>query len=382
MDGPKEVVELTIDQKWWLWRGYWPNSRDGTWIKSPELALPFGNLLDPMDSHNYSEEHAFPLHKPSIDVFGIPTRSRKQRGWYQVHDPSRASVPSISVFVETVPQPLRTAGDLPSELVSMMVQACVSMDPQAHEADPEYRHTLASAAQVCRHWASVLQSSLFSPIAVRSHCDMTQLLGMRRTSSRIAQYGMTLRLEQTLDSRPFTHLAHRLQAGETGSYYIITGPLPTSKGTTLRSIHGCIPRSLPRACRLGFRELMLQDIHFRSFMDLAHLVWELPSLYAMQGTRLTWSSEPKWSEKAEMLQPFNIRPRWQRRLSRIELTDCKPRHYWLASQLKGYPLVADTLAWLIHKVDEQLQSLNVHTCTVICRRELFCEQGNYARRTV
>ena len=89
----QEVIELQIVPQWWVWRGYRPFGRiQDDLIDTPELRWP--TRRDPMDAPEFNEELAFPLLKPSIDIFGIPRRSRRQRGWYQVRSPLLRSRPA------------------------------------------------------------------------------------------------------------------------------------------------------------------------------------------------------------------------------------------------------------------------------------------------
>ena len=301
MDLSQEAVQLEIVEDWWIWRGFRPFVRaEEKFIPTPELKEhQFAKLHDAMDQYKFSEDRAFPLTKPAIDVFGVPPRSRKQRGWYQVVSPSLPAIP----LDHTV---LRSAADLPPELIATIADDSNSV----------------SCTRVCRYWANILQPRVFAKgLAILSSAEMEQLFDIRRTSlTNLARYGMSLHLRDTLRNEPFTHRASSVKPGSVGLHTLhIIGPLPPSSGVTLRSINGRLPRSLPRSSILHLSRLWLRDVHFRYLTDLLRLVWELTVLEYFGGFQLTWKSE---STRPGGLAAWVASRRGIPRLENLSLEDC------------------------------------------------------------
>ena len=339
MDSPKAVVDLDIFETWRLWHGFQSyNHIEDIFVYSPELNRSRNTRHDPMDGSKYSEEHAFPLLKPSIDVFGIPCRSRKQRGWYHIRSPPQTS---SRLLPEAALQPMRTAVDLPPELVAKITAA---MSRKVSGRD------LALCASVCRYWAEVLQRRLFTELSIESRTDMFGLLNLHRSSlCHIAQYKTNFNFRQNLDSTPFTHLVHRVHRTiSPTSSLVVSGPLPTKQGKSLRSIHGCIPRSLPPSCNDHFHNLELQDVQFCSSADFVRLISELHNLQLMKGVRLSWSS----SHEEALTTPAQWRVS-RARLQMARLIDCAPHHRSSALLLIGAPDIYSVVGELARLVDDQ-----------------------------
>ena len=349
------VFELDISEEWWIWRGYLPYiPAEERSVGSPELELwenddghTYFRRCDPIDERDFSEERAFPLITPAIDVFGVPLRSRKQRGWYQVVHPA----PVISLE-NAVLQPLHSAVEFPPEIISRIADAAIG----GNEPDPELEwssHELSSYAMVCRHWANVVQPRLFQRVTVNSHREITQLLNIHRTSlTKLAQHGTLLELMDKLGNEPFAHLATDVRPdAHLKHLLVISGPLPPNCGSRFRSIHALLPRSLPPSRVLRLSRLVMQDIHFRFFTDLIQLVWELPVLTFLQGTRLTWESE---SVRPGALLAWVAARRSKLRSSGASMEACTPHQHCLTLLLTGVLNFHRPLGDLVRHIDEQL----------------------------
>lgn len=97
--------------------------------------------------------------------------------------------------------------------------------------------------------------------------------------------------QESLSEPPWTHKF--IPIWHEGNFVRIElqGPLPPSL-RTLRSIHTTVPRSLPRHFCGLIREIDLYDLHLRRFHDLVHLMGELPDLFEVGCTRITWVDRP------------------------------------------------------------------------------------------
>ena len=331
---------LAIDDDWWPWRGFWPYNRaEQKHMNTPELdASWFGNRRDPMDEDQYSEERAFPLLKPSIDVLGVPRRSRTQRGWYQIRSPSRVSPPLPS----NVPQVIRTAADLPPELLLRIA-----------ELGDYSKHELATYGRVCRHWTDVLQRMLLHFIVITSHSTITRLLHSAPWS-KMDVHTEIIELQQRLDSTPFTHLGSYVPQGRRCDQLLLTiyGPLNAKNGTNLRSVYGCVPRTLPSSYSRHFSALQLQDIQFHSVADFVQLVRELRSLRRMDGAQLAWSTGH------EELLSTPARRRLSRHCLRlVVLANCTPQHRSSALMLVCTPDIHSAVGEVVRLVDAQLANV-------------------------
>ena len=334
-----KAVRLEIMQSWWLWRGFWPSGRDVNQIFcGPELehGFPRVRYRDPMDTQNFKEEEAFPLLKPSIDTFGVPHRSRAQRGWYQIRSPARpVAPPHIAAYHHEA-----TAADLPPELVSRIAESVSGS-----------RSALVSCARVCRHWANILQPKLFRRIMLRSLRESNQLLSIRRASlTGLIHEELFLTLEAQLRDPPFIHrISHMKHLS--GARATITGPLPAPCGSSVRSVLGGVPRALPRSSLAHIRNLTLEDVNFRSFMDFMDLVAELPpSMVIFRAVRLTWRKEVTWPDVPRRY--ASARHRVSQRC--IYLDHCMPGQRWLVLLLLGYQRVPSEFGALVRQVEEQL----------------------------
>ena len=349
----KEEVKLAIEENWWMWRGFRPYVRaEEKFIGSPECGEYCRHRrFNVIDEDDHTEWAVFPLCNPSIDVLGIPCRSRKQRGWYQVLAPAHSAAP----VARHTQQQMRSAADLPLELVFKIAEIAVPDIKYEHKWS---RHELASCALVCRRWAVVLRPLLFRNMTTRSHGEMTRLLHIYRTSSiKLASHDLDpLTLEVKLGNAPFAHLAARLFVHP---YYLeqirIIGPLPGRTGAGLRSIHGCLPRSLPPSAICSVRYLVFVNVHFQYFADLVRTVAEIPALSCLCGIQLTWERE----RARDGLPSSQARPRQViLRPEKVTLRDCTTGQHRLILVLTGGQSLYGELGELVRSIDEYVQPVS------------------------
>ena len=281
-------VELSLEMNWWLRNGLPWEDLDFHWCQDERHW--YWTLADPMDRLDFDEATAFPSLKPDITVFGPLRRTRRQRGWFQVVRPARSCMNDTPQTLQAQQEVLATAADLPPELFQMILNPTMRM--------PRVSLDVATCALVCRTWARYAQRMLFEHVHLHTRDAVLRLLSLSEDSnSGTRQYVKSICLTHTLqDTQPFLHLLpdlHRRNTLELAAYsgVKITGPLPM--GTrTLRSIHGMLPRSLPRGWSRDIYRVVLTDLHFQSTSVLFHLARELPSLVLFEGIRLTWSDVP------------------------------------------------------------------------------------------
>ena len=305
-------------------------------------------VVDPMHEPTFDEENAFPQLKPSANVFGVPLRSRKQRGWYQVQQHPQPMTQLASMDVLLTVRPTASAACLPVELIHQIGESLIDYTgPGAGRPQNPFRDEYVWCARVCRHWAKVMQPRLFAGLQIGSHSEMVQLLDIRRTSlTGLAQSDPQAGLRDSLDGAPFTHLAPHMKPWNS---LTITGPLPTSQGTTLRSIHGRVPRSLPTSASASIGLLTLRHIHFRYFADLVKLLSEASNVRVLTAIGLTWpqESEPYVVAKNKHGKPFPD-------LCQVTLNGCTTRQSCLALLLTTERSFSEVLLALTHRIDNWL----------------------------
>lgn len=313
-------VKLEIDEEWYWWRGYQSSNYRYSWRKK-------------MDGPEFYTESAFPLLKPDIDVFGVPCRSRRQRGWYQVAVPFLGR-PSERTGKRAHFQALAKPSDIPPELFDNLLHHLKDWNNTRDRR--EMRSTLARCALVCRYWSVRCQESLFDDLGLDSRENALQLLGFTRTpTSAVSSFVWRVDVPQVqaVSGTPWLHLisvigdrAHK----ELEQYYVsLEGPLPA--GQRMRSIHHRLPRSLPAHFSRCIWWLSLTDIHFKELDDLMHLIWEMPHLYQLDCDRVTWGSLPTALPRRR---PRNESPTEYF----IKTSECGPRpleaSVWLAASVR------------------------------------------------
>ena len=362
MTSGEESFKLEKEPGWWLWHGHLPTSDlqysesdnnfvdgepDWKWVASSPV---YDGLVD--------KEPLSLSSKPDSDVFGVPKRSRKQRGWYQV----RARRPRGSpILMARQLSRSRLAAELPAELVHMVVEALSSRSGS--------RKYLSICSTVCRHWAEALRPILFAEITLRSRTHIFELLAfLAAPLSRIAEYIEQITLAHTLPSAPLLHLLPRLSERLDVRYgATIIGPLPRTCSMSMRTIHWQLPRPIRHPNVLAFTEVTIEDVHIPAFADLVRLVWELPLLEAFRGTRLTWGAEDN------LLRPHRIpagRDFGELPGPDIALRNCASSQLWLAASLTGgllaLPDEYERIGALLRIVSSQLSDAQQIEVTARC----------------
>lgn len=296
------VVKLEIDTEWYWWSGY---------QRTKPSRYSFRGLLADTDGPEFYTPAAFPALKPDIDTFGIPRRSRKQRGWYQIlvavspfpflrlRD-GRVSERERLEIEQRANRRWRAAAkpsDIPPELFDNVLAHLTEQRIHGRADKP----LLARCALVCRYWAAKCQPFIFDKLALRVREDAVQLLALMRTEgSAVSKLVTGVYVREALEvggtGAPWLHLVSAIgdHAHQGLSEYSIKlrgpGPGPGQRTTTrLRSIHHGLPRSLPAHFSRLIGKLVLLDLNFAALADLAHLVWELPALWRLFCERVTWS---------------------------------------------------------------------------------------------
>lgn len=287
------AVELKIEEDWYWWSGYPRNPDDRRWLHG---------LLAETDGPEFYTKTAFPSLKPDIDIFGVPRRSRKQRGWHQVAVPSLGR-PNERVGNRTHSRPPAKASDIPPELFDGILEHLTSW---THRDRP----ALARCASVCHYWNEKCQKRLFQGPELKSREDALSLLEFMRTlTSAVSSliWDVTIREAQAVSGTPWLHLMSVIgdRAHKELHHYTVKlkGPLPA--GQRMRSIHHRVPRSLPGHFSRHIEWLYLTDVHFKKLDDLMHLAGEMPDLDTLECKRVTWGSLPtalpRWRSRNESL---------------------------------------------------------------------------------
>lgn len=272
-------MELKVHDDWWWWSGY------------PLKRSSWQTRLAETDGPRFYDKAAFPSLKPDIDIFGVPQRSRKQRGWYQITPPLQPSPPA-----ETH-RALATPSNMPVELFKDILRY-LSME----------RPTLARCGQVCRYWARECRRELFDTVKLQGHEDVLYLLDLMKSPagdvSRFLRHVETSSI-QNVRRTPWMHILPligdcSMQPSHKIDFHVrLEGPLAPGQ-RSLRSIHYALPRVLPRFSR-HIEWLDLKDLHFAKLSDLMHLLWEMPQVAFCRCTNVTWGSFP--------MMPFRRKPR-------------------------------------------------------------------------
>ncbi|KAF7796842.1 hypothetical protein EIP86_008026 [Pleurotus ostreatoroseus] len=274
------TVQLEIYAQWRLWSGSYADNGKS----SPST------INDPLDWRTYSDTTSFPTLKPDFTVFGVPRRSRKQRGWYQVKK-RNASSPSFPLVY-----PRATGADVPPELFDRIIEAIAPNYLQ--DTRVEERQILAACGQVCRFWAEKCNKVLYYRLNLRKRDDFLTLRAFNEDSgSQIFRYWSDSDIHVSvtqLSSMPWLHLMTGLlqNAQKEGPAIGVTveGPLPP-KMKSMRTLHPGLPRA-PRQFSYGITHLVLKDIHFQRLHDLMNVLRELPYLYWLECEKLTWAVLP------------------------------------------------------------------------------------------
>lgn len=293
----RKMFTLRKDEQRWLWRGYltltWNfGAKFRIFPSFPDKRLfiwQYATNEDWLDGLS-----SFPTLKPDIDLYGVPPRSRKQRGWHHVHRPHcTLCFPTSSTTCSPTAISASAALRLPSEIIHQIVETKGLVRTQV--------------ALVCKHWAHVcLGVDWTAELHGRAHVMKLRTLAaspgcyLRGAIQNVTSSVMYPREEDD----PWLHLLSAtrkiLPNCVSGKDTVeIDGPL--GKGlSTMRSIHAYLPRQLPSLCSDTIRSLTLREVHFRRLGDLAHTLEELRSLQRFSGLMLTWtdSTPLHWRERS------------------------------------------------------------------------------------
>lgn len=301
----KPVTQLEIPPQWMLWRVYHVDDVPWDWwihdaeedeeskitdegrdLQALWVSGRYVRDGDPMDEEDFDEAASFPAFKPDRDLFGPPRRCRKQRGWYYVKRWSPATR-----AIEFPPQEeYATGADVPPELLNNIVKCFWK--------DRGNDRQLGALRLVCRHWERLCTQVFFLLQTLRTHEDvMDRLAGLEKRRGWGWQAYPILNLHLHLDvihnSRGLIatvqmKLLPKLDV-PTFMRLTIRGPLPA--GRRLTSIYLSSPcRSPWRPLRI--QNLTLHDLHFRNLDDLVRVLRELPFLWSVGGSGITWDSGP------------------------------------------------------------------------------------------
>ncbi|KAJ3559039.1 hypothetical protein NM688_g583 [Phlebia brevispora] len=266
-------VSIEVPRNWRLWSGWCPRRWDGG---------PWKEWWNSMDGEDFDEATAFPTFKPDETIFhvGLPDYTRNQRGWYHVK-----------------PWPLRPPPTMADEYDRSATGGDV---PGGYSDDRDIlmsKREIGSISLVCRRWAYTVQRHIFNTITLRSGEDPDTLLSfLRHPHSSITRYIHMIILSQSLTQYPYLPWVHRPSVfnqvvgalkTETSTKLQLTlcGPLPAGKFT--RGVCEMLPRSVPWSFR-GVGSLDLKDLHFRKLGDLMRIPRELPSIWRLQCSNVTW----------------------------------------------------------------------------------------------
>ncbi|KAJ3528167.1 hypothetical protein NM688_g8030 [Phlebia brevispora] len=147
---------------------------------------------------------------------------------------------------------------------------------------------------------------IFAKLELRNRGDAVTLLSFVRCPTPvISDYINDLELKLSLDSYPYAPWIHTLN---------VEGPLPPNKAMT--GIHDMVRHTLPQ-CSSGLKELSLDNIQFRSFVDIMRTIGDMPDLRWVDFHKVTWND----SRNEELRPPTARRTRFQQ-VSGCEMFYC------------------------------------------------------------
>lgn len=209
-----------------------------------------------------------------------------------------ALYPLCSAFVSHIhhrtPQDMpATAADIPEELFDVIlsfVEVHSIIAPRIYV--PVGKRGLGQFALVCRRWGRICQTKIFTFTILRSRQDFYDLCAfMARPGSVIPSAIRFLELQIKEQSVPWIHLVClRIPPRMRNPGFVITLRIGKSEGNHQllgRTIHEMTPWRLP-TFSLSIGQLNLTRVRFRSLEDLARVVGEMPSLYALTCDAVTW----------------------------------------------------------------------------------------------
>lgn len=282
-------AQLEIYRIWWTWRGCLQDYYRGS---NTRFIPPHDLGEDAMDRVDYDEATAFPMMKPNFNVFGTPSRTRSQRGWYHVHEhPKLQQKHTTRLSSQSSRNSAVSAHATGAHLPTELVQLAAAMMSATLDRDNDKR-TLMSCALVCRYWATWFLPQIFVQLSVHSRKCALQLQAYDRSPTcqffRVSRPDVSVQVNRLVELN-YIHLIAPTRSEETS--LALNGPVPRG-WKTIRSIHQALPQSIPRLFSSKITHLKLTDITFQRFADLVHLVCELPDLEFLHCKRVMWNSLP------------------------------------------------------------------------------------------
>ncbi|KAF7793581.1 hypothetical protein EIP86_004695 [Pleurotus ostreatoroseus] len=264
-------IKLWIYPPWWFWRGFHSDRGPPLWHRAEgQWYSRVYDFTDQTYHSNGDANTAFPSFKPDYDVFPIPCRSRKQRGWYQVR-PRSSEHTCISSKARVVKKD--AAARVPEELFHKILDEVVP-----------WRNVLARDVK-----AQLSQCSL---ITLSSRRDFLEFMAfITDPGCRFRSYCRSVHVSLNSNSMAEKPWTHRLPCikGVVWDSLSLSGPLPQSL-KTLKSVFCTFPFRLPCIYHHTIRYLTLTDIHFIRMYDLLSLLKDIPNMSSLHCLRLTWGS--------------------------------------------------------------------------------------------
>ncbi|KAF7792162.1 hypothetical protein EIP86_003192 [Pleurotus ostreatoroseus] len=263
---------------------------------SLSFARDVEHQLHLLNSSEWDAPSAFLTVKPDMDVFGVPKRTRTQRGWYQVKPwPPRPSTERTRE--EQRQSPVATAADIPPELFDNVLNSTAL---QLSGYGSITKQQLGYICLVCRRWNRVVQPRMFRCVTLRNRADVDMLHAIVFTSPRPVYRAIRdIRLSLDLKKYPYHPWLHlfvwsrvldKVILNEPSQLVVmvdIKGPLP--KGRYIKGIHDLLPSRLP-SMSLGITYLRLCNVRFKIFSVLLHFLRELPSVKDVALTEVDWEN--------------------------------------------------------------------------------------------
>lgn len=260
-----------------------------------------------LGQHLSSESALFSL-KPDFDVFGIPERTRKQRGWYQIHrgpkTKSHTTSPLSYVATAATRPTYAKSTDLPLETIDMILYHS-SVVKMVSKGATGARFVLvwmpeqaANVSLVSRRFTYTFQGLAFLQIRLRSFSDFqTYRTMVEDKNGYAARSTMDLKVYHDPSSAPWLHNLYALTNWrKTLSIVLYLGSAkagPESRSGHVSSIFAHIPRRMPATFCARIYRLCITNVSFHNFGELVRLVWDLGELEKLSSSNLTFKCEPE-----------------------------------------------------------------------------------------
>ncbi len=208
------------------------------------------------------------------------------------------------MYAISTPHPFRfsssmSAANIPPELFQEILRFPVLavFEPFHRNYVKVNKRELGAYSLVCKHWAKMCQPHLFEDVTLRSREDLEQLLSFLDSSvSAVSRYIWRIQLGQKGLSVPWIHLLSlwvfpKLRRSVVPVVLHLESPMGALSSASFRSIHFALPRTHP-SFSSKINHMKLSHITFRSFLDLLHVVKEMPVLRKLEGFHLSWPTPP------------------------------------------------------------------------------------------